>query len=104
MSYKNHNPSHSDHYHGSDSRINNVDVICEHKSDGTIIPMHFQIIDEDGTYQRFTIKGYLENKIDGTYTTKDYVYVTKEAKIFECKINVLGYKKFVRLYFFSHNM
>ena len=84
--------------------INNVDVICEHKSDGTIIPMRFQIVDEDGAYQRFTIKGYRENEIEGAYTTKDCVYVTKETKMYECKIDVLGYKKFVRRYCCTRNM
>ncbi len=38
--------------------VNKVDVICEHKSDGSVIPLRFQIVDEDGVYQRFTVKGY----------------------------------------------
>ena len=84
--------------------INKVDVICEHKSDGTIVPIKFQILDEDGVYQRFTIKNYRLSDITGAYNTKDGLYVTKDTSIFECKIDVLGYKKFVRLYFFPNNM
>ncbi len=80
--------------------INKVDVICEHKSDGSIIPLRFQILDEDGAYQRFNIKGYKLNEVDGAYTTKDCLYVSRGTNIYECKIDVLGYKKFVRLYYF----
>ena len=80
--------------------INKVDVICEHKSDGSIIPLRFQILDEDGAYQRFTIKGYKLNEVDGAYTIKDCLYVSRGTNIYECKIDVLGYKKFVRLYYF----
>jgi len=84
--------------------INKVDVICEHKSDGSIIPIRFQILDEDGTYQRFNIKGYRINETTGAYTSKDCLYVTNDTTIFECRIDVLGYKKTVRLYFFAHNL
>ncbi len=73
--------------------INKVDVICEHKSDGSIIPLRFQILDEDGAYQRFNIKGYKLNEVDGAYTTKDCLYVSRGTNIYECKIDVLGYKK-----------
>ena len=64
--------------------INKVDVICEHKSDGSIIPLRFKILDEDGAY-----------------TTNDCLYVSRDANIYECKIYILGYKKFVRLYYFT---
>ncbi len=84
--------------------INKVDVICEHKSDGSIIPIRFQILDEDGSYQRFTVKGYRLNEITGAFTSRDHLFVTNDTKIFECKIEVLGYKKTVRLYFFANNM
>jgi len=35
-----------------------ADVICQHKTDGTIIPLKIRIADEDGEYQIFNIKSY----------------------------------------------
>ena len=28
-----------------------IDMICQHKSDGTIIPIKFRMVDDDGLYQ-----------------------------------------------------
>ena len=38
--------------------IDKVDVICEYKADGKVIPMRFRLINEDGVYEAYTIKGY----------------------------------------------
>ena len=35
-----------------------ADVICQHKTDGTIIPLKIRITDEDGEYQVYNIKSY----------------------------------------------
>ena len=35
-----------------------ADVICQHKTDGTIIPLKIRIAGEDGEYQIFNIKSY----------------------------------------------
>lgn len=35
-----------------------ADVICQHKTDGTIIPLKIRIAGEDGEYQIFKIKSY----------------------------------------------
>lgn len=32
-----------------------VDVICQHKTDGTIIPLRIRVKDEDGIYQEFNL-------------------------------------------------
>ncbi len=39
---------------------NYVDVICQFKKDGSIVPIKFRVLTEDGEYQEFTveIKGY----------------------------------------------
>ncbi len=35
-----------------------LDVICQHKKDGNIIPIKIRLQDEDGLYQVFAIKSY----------------------------------------------
>jgi len=79
--------------------INEVDVICEHKSDGSIIPLKFRFMNEDGEYDTFTVKGYRESKRKSTYTTADGIYATDSTTIFECMITVLGMKRVVKLYY-----
>ncbi len=76
-----------------------VDVICEHSRDGKICPIKIRIVDEDGEYQIFTIKGYRDMSHQGTREMPDGVYVTNETLIFECQIVVFGHKRLVRLYY-----
>ena len=81
--------------------IDNVDVIAEFKADGTIIPMRFRTMNEDGEYESFTIKAYKQVPKKGTYTTEDGVYISNEDLVFQCKIVVLNTERIVRLYFFK---
>ena len=78
--------------------IDEVDVICEHKSDGTVIPLRFRLVNEDGAYEAYTIKGYREILKKGCYTTPDGVTVSRD-KIFECRVLILDIYRTVRLYF-----
>ena len=79
--------------------IDEVDVICKHKADGSIIPMRMRFMNEDGEYTVFTIKGYRESEKKGTHTTEDGIYVGDSTFIFECLIIVMGTKRIVRLYY-----
>ena len=79
----------------------NIDVICEHKSDGSIVPMRVRFLTEDGEYQTFNIKGYREASKKGAYTTQDGIYVCESSFVFECMLVVLNSKKMVRLYYNS---
>lgn len=79
--------------------IHEVDVICQHSSDGAIIPIRFRLMNDDGQYETYTIKGYKKISQPGAYTTPDGVYVTSCTYIFECNVIILDYKKTVRLYF-----
>ena len=79
--------------------IDKVDVICEHKSDGTMIPMRFRILNEDGDFESYTIKGYREILRKDCYTTPDGLLVCSKDKVFECRVVILEMYKTVRLYF-----
>ncbi|MBO4456573.1 MAG: hypothetical protein J5802_02510 [Butyrivibrio sp.] len=83
--------------------IETVDVICQHKSNGEVIPLRFRLMNEDGQYENYTIKGYRNISHPGPYTTPDGLHVSSSTYIFECVVVVLDYKKKVRLYFEPHN-
>ncbi len=79
--------------------INNVDVICEHKADGSVIPLRFRLMNDDGVYEAYTIKGYRQIHKGETYTTPDGVTVCSVDRIFECRVLILNMYRTVRLYF-----
>ena len=45
-----------------------ADVICQHKTDGTIIPLKIRITDEAGEYQVYNIKSYKDVSNRTAYT------------------------------------
>jgi len=44
----------------SDNRENRIDLICQHTTEGKIIPLKIRLKDEDGEQQEFTVRGYRE--------------------------------------------
>ena len=76
-----------------------VDVICQHSRDGTIIPIKVRIVDEDGEYQTYRIKGYKDLSHRGTVEMPDGVFVTNRTLIFDCDITAFGRQKTIRLYY-----
>ena len=77
----------------------NVDVICLHYQDGSMIPLRIRVADEDGELHTSTIKDYKDLSGRGAYTTADGIYVTDRILLFECRIQVLGQLRRVRLYY-----
>jgi len=75
-----------------------IDVICEHKHDGTTIPIKFRLMNEDGIWEAYTIKSYKPNTNNSTHTTKDGIYVNATTEIYECKVVIFGLERIVRLY------
>ena len=76
-----------------------VDIICKHLINGTIIPLKVRALGDDGTPKVFNIISYTDLSGNGTYTTSDGVYVTDETLFFECRIEVNGSMRGVRLYY-----
>ena len=79
--------------------IDNVDVICQHKADGDIIPIRFRLMNDNGEYEIYKISGYRSIWQPGAYTTPDGIFVSGSTYVFECNVIILDYKKRVRLYF-----
>ncbi|WP_035769712.1 hypothetical protein [Butyrivibrio sp. NC2002] len=79
--------------------IDEVDVICQHKANGRIIPLRLRFMNEDGQYETYTIKGYREAEKKGAHTTEDGIYTSDSTFIFECLIISAGMKRIVRIYY-----
>ncbi|MCR4787702.1 MAG: hypothetical protein K5888_03860 [Lachnospiraceae bacterium] len=76
-----------------------VDVICQHSRDGTVSPIRIRVVDDDGEYQTYTIKGFTDVSHRGTREMPDGVFVTDRTLVFECNIMTFGRQKMIRLYY-----
>ena len=83
--------------------IDKIDVICQHKADGTIIPLRFRLMNEDGEYETHNISSYRLVSYPGVYTTPDGIMLSSYVVVFECQVVILDYHKVVRLYFDKKN-
>lgn len=76
-----------------------VDVICQHCSDGMIMPMKVRIIDDDGEFQVYAIKSYKIVSQPGEYAMPSGITSTTHTWQFECKIMVFEMEKRIRLFY-----
>lgn len=60
-----------------------VDVICQHSSDGNIMPLKIRFEDEDGQWQTYIIKEYKDISHQGTRTLPDGMFITDNTIAFE---------------------
>ena len=79
--------------------IDKVDVIAQFKHNGDIIPLRFQIKDEEGELKPYNINGYRRVATKGAFTTRDGVFVCHSTIMLECQVTISGMAKVVRLYF-----
>ncbi|MBO4905381.1 MAG: hypothetical protein J5367_09200 [Lachnospiraceae bacterium] len=71
----------------------NIDMICQHKADGTIIPMKIRMLDDDGAYQEYKIRAFKDMNHEGNLTG---IYP------FECKIECFGHERLISLFYNSY--
>ena len=71
-----------------------LDVICQFKKDGTIIPLKIRLQDEDGEYQSYMVKSYRQSGMSASAKPPHYSTV-----MFECKINAFGRDRIVGISF-----
>ena len=88
-------------YNGLKRVFDKIDVICQIKSDGTVIPLKFRLRNEDGIYETYTISSYKPLPKKGAYTTNDGLYVCNQTDVFECRVHLMGLERTVRLYYNS---
>ncbi|MBQ3797719.1 MAG: hypothetical protein II842_15820 [Butyrivibrio sp.] len=83
--------------------VNEVDVICEHKADGSIIPMRLRFMNSDGEYETYNIRSFRKSDKKGTHTTADGIYAADSTCIYECMVVVMDMKRVIRLYYDPKN-
>ena len=83
--------------------IDKVDVICQINADGEVKPMRFRLMNEDGVYETYTIKGYRQIFRKDVYTTPDGLTVCSSDNVYECRVLILEMYRTVRLYFNRNN-
>ncbi|MCR5196501.1 MAG: hypothetical protein K6D38_09285 [Pseudobutyrivibrio sp.] len=86
-------------YNGYKRVFDKIDVICQIKADGSVIPLKFRLQNEDGIYETYTIKSYKPLPKQGTRTTSDGLYISNQSDVFECKVHLMGLERTVRLYY-----
>lgn len=79
-------------------REGDIDVICQHCKDGSIIPIKIRIQDEEQEYQIYRIKSYKELSMD-TVKLPNEAMVTSNILRFDCKIEVFGIAKRIILHY-----
>ena len=84
---------------GAASRKLPVDVICQHTKEGSIIPLKVRLMDDDGEYQIFWIKGYKELAHPGEEHMPNGIGSANHIWRFECKIAVFGTERRILLFY-----
>ena len=80
-----------------------ADVICQHKRDGTIIPIKLRLMDDDGEYQTYAVRSYKDLTHYGDYAMPNGVSAVNHIWTFECKIVVFGIEKRIRLHYNAYD-
>ena len=86
-----------------DSKL--IDMICQNKTDGSIIPIKFRMIDEDGLYQEYKIKAYKDLSFKGKlFRLEDAGLVHSSGIVpFECRIESFGRDMTVKIFYNSND-
>lgn len=80
-----------------------IDMICQHRSDGTIIPIRFRLADDDGLMQEYKVKSYKDLSHKGAFEMPNGVIATSRVFPFICKIDCFGIEKELLLYYNSYD-
>lgn len=75
-----------------------IDVICQHCKDGSIIPMKIRVQDDEQVNNVYMIKSYTELSSDKVMLPNESIVTTNILR-FDCKIEVFGMVKSIRLHY-----
>lgn len=75
-----------------------LDVICQHKSNRTIIPLKIRLRDDDGEFQTYVIRSVKDLTTYGGYTMPNgFPCAMNHIYTFDCKIIVFDSERLIRL-------
>ncbi len=82
----------------------NIDMICQHKADGTIIPIRIRMLDDDGAYQEYKIRAYKDLSYKGNFFELPDAGKVHSSGVypFECKIECFGCEKTIKVFYNSY--
>ncbi len=82
----------------------NIDMICQHRADGTIVPIRMRMIDDDGAYQEYKIQAYKDLTYKGNVFEMPDAGKFQSAGIypFECKIECFGNELTIKVIYNSY--
>ena len=75
-----------------------IDVICQHNKDGTIIPIRIRLQDDEMQFQTYTIKSYRKISTEHTRMPNEAL-VTSNTIRYDCRIVVFGCERRVILHY-----
>ena len=79
-------------------------MICQHNSDGTMIPLKIRMLDDDGAYQEYKIHSYKDLSYKGVPLDRLDAGKVHSSGIypFECKIECFGQERTIRIFYNSY--
>jgi hypothetical protein len=82
----------------------NIDMICQHNADGTIIPLKIRMLDDDGAYQEYKVKAYKDLRYKGDFFEMPDVGKVHTSGIypFQIRIECFGHERTVRIFYNSY--
>jgi len=80
-----------------------IDVICQFKQDGSIIPIKIRLQDDNGELQSYLIRGYMEFPPGSNYTLPGGFCATNSIHVFKCKVNCFGRDQILHIYYNANN-
>ena len=78
-----------------------ADVICQHRRDGSIIPLKIRFTDDDGEFQTYQIRAYKDLTHPGDIALPNGVRTLTKHWSFECKIVVFERERRMKLFYDS---
>ena len=82
-----------------ESKDNSIEVICQHRFDGAIIPLRIRLKDEDGEFQTYTVRSYRELHVADRSRLPSDIVVSSRIYSYECKIMVFARERIVRIFY-----
>lgn len=82
----------------------NIDMICQHKADGSIIPIKIRMEDDDGMMQEYKIRSYKDLRYRGnTFDMPDVSRIhTSAIYPFDVRIECFGHERTLKLFYNSY--
>lgn len=84
---------------GNGSHLMPIDCICQHNSDGDLIPLRIRLKDDEGLYQAYTIHECRQLEMTPGQLTPEKVDPSVYDLVYECHANVSGRDRMFRLYY-----